>query len=1483
MSDSFCDIDCHAEGMHAEGASQIMKQNTSPSVEASRAPSSDFTNCVGGQIDGETNCVSGSGIQRGRRMSYPWGELGVLTNYTFLGGASHPEELVRTAAMLGHSGIALTDFETFGGAVRAHVAAKSAIVREVVREISRDGSTCRSVGVGDPIRLAHGVRVLFQIEDESALNLESVSRNFFAPPLEMLLYASDRASWGALCLLLTRARSHATTNAMEEHGAPRRDDVSFSQGHATSHAPWSRRTVVHIHDLVELLASHCGGGGILGVIIPPRLPSQRFLEATEGLVRRMSDRIGVALRRTDDPEGVIEAERACILAEALRVPVVALSDVRMHHLARRPLLDTLRCIRDGTTIQRAKSAISWNGERCLHHPNEILRRFADRRDAVENAWRFIERASYFSLDTLRYEYPDEIAPQGMHPMQHLRALVWAGARERYPRGVPPKVARQFEHEFSIIDDLGYAPYFLTVHEIVAFARSRGILCQGRGAAANSAVCFALGITAVDPDRIDVLFERFVSRERNEPPDIDIDFEHERREEVIQHIYGKYGRHRAALVSEIISYRGKSAVRDVGKVLGFAPDCIEKLATSIDRWTGGGISQRDDVSEALGASKKEDKNSQEIQPETRARLREAGLDPSAPMVGRLVQLVGEILGFPRHRSQHVGGFVLSRAPLSETVPIENAAMQNRTVLEWDKDDIEALGMLKIDILSLGMLTAIRKTIDLVNADRMAIASGVDGRAASDTPTVRRDLASISPAQFEPEITPAAIHFVAGADATQQAPSVMPEQLRFHTIPAEDERVYDMVCGADTIGVFQIESRAQMSMLPRLRPRCFYDLVVEVAIVRPGPIQGDMVHPYLRRRSGEEPIEYPNEAIREVLGKTLGVPLFQEQAMKLAVVAAGFSPGQADELRRAIAAWKRSGNRIAQFGVALEAGMIARGYTRTFATQVFQQIQGFSGYGFPESHAASFALLVYASAWLKRHHPAAFTAALLNSQPMGFYAPAQLIRDARDHGVAVRGIDVHCSRWDSTLERGEDLVNHLANNLSSTSQTNSAVASLYPQFLWHASENLEKPNESRSSESLCKQFDVPQDIHSHTAQYTRMDANVRSPTVPDQCLIEHWRTRLASSNVAVTANGDASAWCPLGDPSIERSYSSHEAMHRQRLHARGRSLAWFDPRTRQDDPPHSRIEPLCPPSHDSFFPPQSGVPASSAVKNSDASHRFAVPSQPAIRLGLRMIRGLDPEEAHRVVEAVARHGKFSRVCDLAEAANIRPVTLRHLASADAFRSMGLDRQQAMWQILALKDRGRTLWSRMDASPSIDTALQELSSQHQSERGSQPSLVVDGGGRSEEIESNLPPVAELSGIAQDFEATGVSLKRHPIACIRHRLQRARAIPCAFLRDEDRTPVGRVVFLAGLVLVRQRPSTAKGIVFMTIEDETGVANLIFRPKVYERLRAEVRHAAAIGVRGKVERRHGVTHLLVCAGRNISSALSEEGRVGMGRARDFH
>ncbi len=661
-------------------------------------------------------------------------------------------------------------------------------------------------------------------------------------------------------------------------------------------------------------------------------------------------------------------------AREARVPLIAVNDVHFHHPDRRPLADVLTCIREKVTIDRAGRLLTANAERHLKFPGEMVRLFRDCPEAIEETIHLSD-ALTFSLDELKYEYPDEQVVGFSSPHEALEHLTWKGAAKRYPEGIDEAIRQSLAHEFALIAQRQYAPYFLTVHDIVRYAREQGILCQGRGSAANSTVCYCLGITEVDPVRGGLLFERFISTERQEPPDIDVDFEHERREEVIQYIYSKYGRARAGIAATVISYRGRSAIREVGKVFGLSEDSIGALTSSI--WGGGGSALLQDD------------------------IKRTGLDSQSPRMRRIIALAAEIQGFPRHLSQHVGGFVITRSRLDEVVPIGNAAMDARTFVEWDKDDLDALGILKIDVLGLGMLSCLRKAFDLASQHYPeALPSPCTAPSSSSPPPLRgREQACVS--------------------SKECAQSLRPD---LSSIPAEDPAVYRMLSRADLLGVFQVESRAQMSMLPRLKPSTFYDLVIEVAIVRPGPIQGDMVHPYLRRKQKLELVSYPSKELEAVLVKTLGVPLFQEQAMKIAIVAGGFTPSEADKLRRAMATFKRTGT-IGTFRDKMIDGMLANGYEREFAERCFGQIEGFGEYGFPESHAASFALLVYASAWLKCHYPDAFAAALLNAQPMGFYAPAQIVRDAREHGVEVRPPDVSHSSYEATLEPGPEVAPRL----------------------------------------------------------------------------------------------------------------------------------------------------------------------------------------------------------------------------------------------------------------------------------------------------------------------------------------------------------------------------------------------------------------------------------------------------------------------------
>ena len=919
------------------------------------------------------------------------------------------------------------------------------------------------------------------------------------------------------------------------------------------------------------------GDGWLQVFVPPEdsLPDDEFVTELAATVRRSPGDVYLAVSCLYRGDDAVRMTALVTLAGQTGAIPIATNDVHVHVPERRPLQDVLTCIRHGLTVDTAGYRLAANAERHLKPPGEMARLFRNHPDLVTRTAELAERCR-FSLDELRYEYPHEVSA-GEDPQARLVRLTWEGAAERYGGSVPLKVQAQLDHELALIGRLAYAPYFLTVQDIVRFARSRDILCQGRGSAANSAVCYCLGITAVDPSQTDLLFERFVSEARGEPPDIDVDFEHERREEVIQHVYEKYGRERAGLAATVISYRARSALRDVGKALGLTEDTVAALAGQVWGWHGDPVDE--------------------------VRVREIGLDPDDRRLRLALSLARQLCGFPRHLSQHVGGFVITRGRLDELVPVENAAMADRTVVEWDKDDLEALGILKVDLLALGMLSCVRRAFDLLDRHY-------------DRP------------------------------------------LTLATVPPEDPAVYDMLCRGDSLGVFQVESRAQMAMLPRLRPRSFYDLVVEVAIVRPGPIQGDMVHPYLRRRNGEEAVTFPSDALREVLGKTLGVPLFQEQAMKIAIVAAGFTPNEADRLRKAMATFKRSGD-IYKFYEKMVDGMTARGYDRDFAERCFKQIEGFGTYGFPESHAASFALLVYVSSWLKCHYPSVFAAALLNAQPMGFYAPAQIVRDAREHGVEVRPADVNASDWDCTLE-------------------------------------------------------------------------------------------------------------PRGDGST------------------------------------------------------------------------------ALRLGLRQIKGMREEEATRLVEARARMPTcaFDHPLDLWRHAGLGAGVLEVLARGDAFTSLGVSRREAFWAARALA-----------TAPEGPAAVPDDPRQPDLPLFAAPEPAVD------------LPVAPLGEeVVDDYAALRLSLKAHPCALLRGRLQGEGRVPCSALESAR---AGRRVRLAGLVLVRQRPGTAKGVIFITLEDETGIANLVVWADTFERFRREVMGAKLLGVTGRVQREGRVIHVVVETLENLTPRLA--------------
>jgi error-prone DNA polymerase len=863
-----------------------------------------------------------------------YAELQVMSNFSFLHGASHAHELVAQAKGLGLAAIAIADRNTLAGVVRAHTSAKA-----------------------EGLRLVVGARL--DLEDAPSLICLPRDRRAYGRLSRLLSLGQGRAEKGGCILRLEDVAAHAQDQVFIALPPERwnwREEVERERG---CHA--SRR--------VDELPPEDGRAVPVAAPHPDPLPIARGVRETvrrEGngerekssspmtddhapdltsMLIRLRVALGPAPLYLAASHGYRGEDRARIVAlarigERAGTPIVATGDVLYHTPHRRPLQDVLTCVAAGVTIGQAGARLQANAERHLRSPAEMARLFKGHEAAIARTLAIVE-ACRFSLDELVYEYPEEPTPPGKTPQGHLEDLSRAGACRRFPDGVPAKVAETLERELALIAQLSYAPYFLTVYDIVAFAHERGILAQGRGSAANSVVCYCLGVTSVDPTEVDLLFERFISAERREPPDIDVDFEHERREEVIQYIYARYGRDRAGIASTVISYRARSAVRDVGKVMGLSEDTVAALAGTV--WgtsSNGALPER--------------------------HIRDVGLDPTDPLLRIVLELADELMGFPRHLSQHVGGFVLTRGPLVEVVPVGNAAMADRTFIEWDKDDLAALGLMKVDVLALGMLTCIRKAFDLIDAHHG-------------------------------------------------------QRFTLATVPRDDPAVYDMLCRADSIGVFQVESRAQMNMLPRLRPRIFYDLVIEVAIVRPGPIQGDMVHPYLRRRSGLEAETYPApdpahgepDELHRILAKTKGVPLFQEQAMRIAMEAARFSDAEVNELRKAMATFRRRGT-IGELEEKMVSRMVTRGYAPEFAQRCFNQIKGFGEYGFPESHAASFALLVYVSAWIKCHHPAAFACALLNSQPMGFYAPAQIVRDAREHGVEVREVDVNFSQWDSTLE-------------------------------------------------------------------------------------------------------------------------------------------------------------------------------------------------------------------------------------------------------------------------------------------------------------------------------------------------------------------------------------------------------------------------------------------------------------------------------------
>ena len=1058
-------------------------------------------------------------------MSAPYAELVAASNFSFLRGASHPKDLVLSAVLRGHTGLGLADRNTVAGVVRAWSALKQ--LREhggaPVEKVRTGGSPGEMVFAEDETSsdLAAAVQARAQ-----GFRLLTGARLVFADGTpDIVAYPEDRAGWGRLTRLLTLGARRA-----------KKGDC-----------------LLHLNDLLA------DPDGLLLIAVPGRkLDGLPDLLARLNAARPGAVWLGAAMHRRGD-----DRRRLAQLMEAAAdagTPLLAMNDVLYHGPESRDLQDVLTCIREGVTIDQAGRRLLANAERHLKPPEEMARLFADAPEALAGTQEVLDR-SIFDLSQLRYEYPEEPIPPGETPQGWLKTLVNSRLPVRYPDGAPDKVMALIAKELTYIAERDLAPYFLTIHDIVRVAENKGILCQGRGSAANSAVCYVLGITSVDPVHHDLLFERFMSADRNEPPDIDVDFEHERREEIIQHIYETYGRERAGIAATVIRYRPRSAIREVGKALGLTEDVTARLAST--QWGSWGSSIPD------------------------AQIEQAGMDPANPMIRRAVDMAGRILGFPRHLSQHVGGFILTRGRLDELVPIGNAAMADRTFIEWDIDDIDDLGLMQVDVLALGMLTCIRKALDL-----MKVHEGVD-----------HDLASV---------------------------------------PVEQADVYDMLCRGDSIGVFQVESRAQINMLPRLRPRAFYDLVIQVAIVRPGPIQGDMVHPYLRRRKGQEDVLYaspapphdPNE-LKAILHRTLGVPLFQEQAMKVAMVAAEFSDREANGLRKAMGTFRGDGT-LHTYEDRMVGRMIARGYDPEFARRCFEQIKGFGSYGFPESHAASFARLVYVSSYIKCRHPAAFAAALLNSQPMGFYAPAQIVRDAREHGVEIRPIDANHSVWDNTLEGPMDSL--------------------------------------------------------------------------------------------------------------------------------------------------------------------------------------------ALRLGLRQIDGFRIEWADAMVAARTR--PFDGVEGLMRRARLPVAALRKLADADAFRSMDLDRREALWAVRRLPD---------------DDALPLFAVANTRELGEEPDAA-------------LPAMALGEHVAADYQTTRLSLKAHPMAMLRPAFAAEGFLSCAQVEAKRS---GSRVRTAGIVLVRQRPGKGNAI-FITLEDETGVTNLVLWVRTFETYRRVVMGARLLGVEGVVEKSvEGVVHLM--------------------------
>lgn len=1021
-------------------------------------------------------------------------ELQVTTNFSFLRGGSHPEEMVEQAAALGYQQIAITDRNTLAGVVRAHIAAK-----------------------------AKGIRII------PACRLDLID----GPSL--LAYPIDQQAYSQLSGLLSKGNLRAEKGECHLYKA----------------------------DVFEVAK------GIKFIILPPDNLNAafEFEQQFKFDLRQYRNALGndfyIGANRSYKANDAKRLFRLAQLSQELNVPLVAINDVHYHCPERRELQDVITCIREKCTIYNAGFKLHQNAERYLKPNAEMIRLFRQYPDAIDRTQEIAD-ACQFSLSSLKYVYPEEITSDGRTPQEELTHLVWKGAKKFYGEVLPEKVVSAINYELRFVEEMNYAAYFLTVYDIVRFAREQNILCQGRGSAANSTVCFVLGITSVDPTKFDLLFERFISSARNEPPDIDVDFEHERREEVIQYIYNKYGRDRAAIVATVTQLHQKGAVRDVAKAMGLSVDAINRLSNSIWEFTNEWFEGK--------------------------RITEQGFNPNDPHLMKTLLLTQQFMGFPRQLGQHTGGFVITQGKLSDLCPIMNARMEDRTTIEWNKDDIGALGFLKIDVLALGMLTCIRKAFDLAKE-----------------------------------------HY--GLNLT------------LANVPQDDPAVYEMISHADTIGVFQIESRAQQSMLPRLRPQNFYDLVIEVAIVRPGPIQGDMVHPYLRRRNGEEKITYPSKELEDILGKTLGVPLFQEQAMKIAIVAAGFTPAEADELRRSMATFKAKGL-VAQFEKKLVDGMVKNGYTADFALRVFKQLEGFGSYGFPESHAASFALLVYVSSWIKCYYPDVFASALLNSMPMGFYQPAQIVIDARKHGIEFRPVDVNYSTWDNALE--------------------------------------------------------------------------------------------------------------------ERKGTHY-----------------------------------------------------------------------IVRLGFRQVKGLREEDMQLLM--AIRPGHYTTIPSMKDI-GVPVAAMERLADADAFRSLGLDRRQALWEVSALNDRPTGIFTGQSSDSALEQGIQ------------------------------LPLMSLSEHVVHDYGTTALSLRAHPVSFVRDRLSMFQILPTHALGTTNN---GACVKVAGLVLVRQRPGTAGGVCFITIEDENGVANLVVFKNLFDKYRKEILHSRLLMVEGALQREGEVIHVIAKRCYDMSGLLS--------------